>query len=148
LKGATYFCKSRIINRFLIGTLAIAIPLSGQERFPSGEFKGFTISATEHQIVRVDKSINVRSVRGAILFVEQNDTLADVLFEIRGPNNSDRIRSATTGASGQFKIPHVPEGIYAFKATKDGFSSVVGTLVVSKHADRHTSSKIEMPIGN
>jgi len=148
LKVATYFRKSRITNRFLIGAIAIAIPLSAQERFQSGEFKGFTISATEHQIVKLDKSINVRSVRGDILFATQNDTLADVLFEIRGPNESDRIRSATSGASGQFKIPHVPEGTYAFKATKDGFSSVVGTLIVSKQNARDARIKIEMPIGN
>ena len=107
-------------KRAIIVALAIAIPLSAQERFPSGEFKGFTISATEHQIVTIDKSISVRSVHGNVLFAGQNDTLADVLFEIRGANHSDRIRSATTGASGKFKIQHVPEGTYAFKATKDG----------------------------
>ena len=48
---------------------------------------------------------------------------------------------------GRFAISHVPEGTYTFKATKDGFQSVVGTLIVSKKADRQKTIRIEMTIG-
>jgi hypothetical protein len=137
-----------VTNRVVILFWQSLYHFFAQERFPLGEYKGFPISSTEHEIVRLDKSINVRTVRGDILFAEQNEALADVLFEIRGPNHSERIRSATTSASGQFKIPHVPEGTYAFKATKDGFGSVVGTLIVSKHNERDARTKIELRIGN
>jgi hypothetical protein len=74
-----------VTKRVLICALAIAVPLFAQVRFPSGEYQGFTISSREHEIVRLDKSIDVRNVRGDILFAEQNEALADFLFEIRGP---------------------------------------------------------------
>jgi hypothetical protein len=132
----------------LLCVLSITLPLSAQDRFPSGEYKGFTQSPTEHVIITLPDSINVRSVRGQIFLRDTGDTLNEVLFEIRGPNISEKIRSATTVASGQFKISKVPGGIYTFKATKSGFQSVTGTLIVSKTADRHATIKIEMPIGS
>jgi len=134
-------------KRAFILALAIAIPLAAQERFPSGEYKGFTISPIEHIIVGLEKPIHVNSVRGSIVMAVNPEPLPEVLFEIRGPNDSEQIRSATTDASGNFKIPHVPQGTYKFKATKGGFQSVTGTLVISKHAERHASIKIDMPVG-
>jgi hypothetical protein len=131
----------------LLLVLGLTIPVLAQERYTSGEFKGFTKSPTEHVIVRLEQSINVHSVRGIIKSAGESNPLTDALLEIRGPNNSNQIRSATTDAAGQFKIPKVPEGTYTLKATKSGFQSVIGTLIVSKNADRHATIKIEMPIG-
>jgi hypothetical protein len=131
----------------VILALSIAIPLSAQERFPTGEYKGFTISPIEHIIVGLQKPIHVTSVRGSIVLLASPDPLLEVLFEIRGPGNSEQILSATTDASGHFKIPHVHQGTCKFKATKGGFQSVTGTLIVSKHAERHAGIKIELPVG-
>jgi hypothetical protein len=127
--------------------LGIALACGAQERFQSGEFKGFTKSPTEHIISRVDEPFTVSSVRGSVVLSGKDEPLKDVLFEIRGPGDSERIRAAKTGAEGRFKIGRVPEGTYTFKATLDGFQSVVGTLVVSKKADRQKAIKIEMPLG-
>jgi hypothetical protein len=129
-------------------TLVLAIPLTAQDRFTSGELKGFTRSGTEWFIDRIPGPINVRSVRGTVTFQRQDDPLEDVLFEIRGSGNSGRIRSGTSDSAGRFKISRVPQGTYAFKATKGGFSSVTGTLIVSKRTDRAATIQIAMPIGN
>jgi hypothetical protein len=127
--------------------LGIALACGAQDRFQSGEFKGFTKSPAEHIISRVDEPFTVSAVRGSVIFSGKDDPLKDVLFEIRGPGNLERIRAAMTGDDGRFKIGRVPEGTYTFKATRDGFQSVVGTLVVSKKADRQKAIKIEMPLG-
>jgi len=128
-------------------TLGITTSCFAQERFQSGEFKGFTKSATEHIISRVDEPLTVPSVRGAILFKGKGEPVKDVVFEIRGPGNSERIRSSKSDAAGLFHISRVPEGIYIFKATKDGFQSVVGRVIVSGKADHQNGITIEMPVG-
>ncbi len=58
-----------------------------------------------------------------------------------------RIRAARTAANGRFEVGRVPEGTYIFKATLDGFQSVVGMLVVSKKAGRRKIIDVEMPLG-
>ena len=118
-----------------------------QDRFQSGEFKGFTKSPTEHVISRIDEPVTVPAVRGTVVFKGKDDALKEVVFEIRGPGNSERIRATKSDGEGRFNIPHVPEGTYVFKVTKDGFQSVVGTLILSKKADHQKNIKIEMPLG-
>jgi hypothetical protein len=102
------------------------------------------MSPTEHIIVRMEP-ITVHYVHGTVFF--HNDALEEVLFEIRGPGNFERIRVANSDGKGRFNIGHVPEGTYIFKATKNGFQSVVGTIVVSKKAAKQKTVQIEMPIG-
>jgi hypothetical protein len=118
-----------------------------QDRFQSGEFRGFTKSPTEHVISRLDEPITVFSVGGTVVFKGKDDALRQVIFEIRGPGSSERIRAVKSNDDGRFKIAHVPDGTYVFKATKAGFQSVVGTLIVSKKSEHHKIIKIEMPIG-
>jgi len=125
----------------------MAVSCLAQERFPSGELKGFTKSPTEHIVSRVDEPITVSSVRGIVVFKGKDDALKQVVFEIRGPGTSERIRAAKSGDDGRFSIPRVSEGTYVFKASKGGFQSIVGTLVVSKKADHNKAIKIEMPLG-
>jgi hypothetical protein len=136
-----------MLRRLALVFLGIAVSCLAQDRFQDGEFKGFTRSPTEHVIIRMDEPIVVPSVRGTVVIKGKNDALKEVVFEIRGPGNSERIIATRTDGGGRFNIPHVPEGTYIFKATKDGFQSVVGTLIVSKKADRQKNIKIEMPIG-
>jgi hypothetical protein len=127
--------------------VGMAVSCLAQERFPSGEFKGFTKSSTEHIVSRVDEPITVSSVHGIVVFKGKDDALKQVVFEIRGPGTSERIRATKSGEDGRFSIPRVSEGTYVFKATKDGFQSVVGSLIVSKKADHKQVVKIEMPLG-
>ena len=126
--------------------LILTIPCHAQERFAAGELKGFSKSPTEHIIVRMHDPLTVSAVRGTLLFKDHNDPFKDATFEIRGPGTSERIRGAKSDSAGQFIIRHVPQGTCAFKATKDGFQSVVGTLIVSKREDRQKTIKIEMTV--
>jgi len=67
--------------------------------------------------------------------------------EILGPREVKTIRHATTGEKGRFKIGEVPEGVYRFKTTRNGFSSVVGTIVVSRKAKRSARITLNVPLG-
>jgi hypothetical protein len=127
--------------------LLIATCCPAQQRFTDGELKGFTKSPTEHIIARIDEPIKVFSIRGKILPKGNPESLKEVVFEIRGPGSSQRIRATKSRGDGTFRMQSVPEGTYLFKATRDGFQSVVGTLVVSKKADRQATITIEMPFG-
>jgi Carboxypeptidase regulatory-like domain len=95
----------------------------------------------------LDEPITVTSVHGIVVFKGKDAPLKQVVLEIRGPGSSERIMAAKSRDDGRFTIPRVSEGTYVFKATKDGFQSVVGTLIVSKKADHNKSIKIEMPLG-
>jgi hypothetical protein len=75
------------------------------------------------------------------------EPLPDVLFEIQGPGADRKIRKGTTDPYGRFKIARVPVGRYKFKATLNGFQSVIGTLVISGKAKQADEIKLEMPVG-
>jgi len=95
----------------------------------------------------MDDPITVSAVRGTVVFKGDGGPLREVSFEIRGPGESERIRAAKSDSAGRFINSRVPEGTYTFKATKDGFQSVVGTLIVSKKADHQKTIRIEMQVG-
>jgi Carboxypeptidase regulatory-like domain len=108
----------------------------------------FSKSPTEHIIVRIEQPFVVRSVNGLINREQRKDEpLTGVLFEIQGPGNERKIRQATTDEHGRFRMGRVPLGTYQFKATIDGFQSVMGTVVVSKGAAQKGEVKIEMRVG-
>jgi Carboxypeptidase regulatory-like domain len=117
-------------------------------KFSEGRFAGFTKSPTEHVINQIDEPFVVRSVNGLIEFEGANqEALPRVLFEIRGPGTKKQIRQATTDRRGKFQVRHVPKGTYQFKATLNGFQSVVGTIVVTNKATTK-SINISMRIGD
>jgi hypothetical protein len=129
---------------FLVLTLAVTSSLS-QEKSVIGDF---TKSPTEHIIQQIEKPFEVKSIFGTI--VESggfHERMAAVLFEIQGPGSDRKIRSTRTDTKGRFKIGRTPEGVYRFKATRNGFQSVMGTIQVSKNADQRQEIKIEMPVG-
>jgi hypothetical protein len=118
-----------------------------QDRFDSGELKGFTRSPEEHIINYLDAPLTVREVKGSA-FVEFSKTPTDgVLFELRGPEQSGSIVSTTLKADGTFRLKHILPGKYRFKATKSGFQSVVGTIIVSPKARADQVITIEMKVG-
>ena len=125
----------------VMGTLTAA-----QENSTVGDF---TKSPTEHIINRIEQPFVVRSVQGIVNRQTGGpaEPLANVLFEIQGPGTERKIRHATTDENGRFKMGHVPVGTYKFKATRNGFQSVIGTLTVSKEAPKTDEIKIAMAIG-
>lgn len=116
-----------------------------QKGFDYSKLHEFTKSPTEHIINELEHPIEVRSVRGFITY-SGGHPLANAIFEIR-EKSSDAVRKTITNGHGRFSIRRVAEGIYDFKATLDGFQSVVGTIVVSKQAGHTAKIHIEMHVG-
>lgn len=125
----------------LMGVIAAA-----QEKATVGDF---TKSPTEHIIKQVEQPFLVQSVKGVITRETPGsiEPLHNVLFEIQGPDAGQKIRRATTDEDGRFKIGQVPTGTYKFKATLNGFQSIMGTIKVSRTAPKTNEVKIAMPIG-
>ena len=130
--------------RVVASLLMLALLCSGQERFESGSLKGFTISPTEHIINDFPELITVRRVRG-VVHDETGAVMAGVLVELQ--DASGRMRAATTGSKGNFKMGGVPKGRYRFKVTRDGFQSVVGEIVVSSKTHNSQQVQIIMKVG-
>ena len=86
----------------------------------------------------------VREVKGVVLVPYCDDPLPNVLIELR--DSGGKIRATKTDSRGQFKFRNVPEGTYKFKATLNGFPTVVGTFVLQKHAKKSEAIRIEMPL--
>jgi hypothetical protein len=109
----------------------------------------FTKSPTEHIINQIEDPFVVQSVKGVISRQTSgpSEPLQNVLFEIQGPDADREIRRATTDENGRFKIGHVPAGKYRFKATLNGFQSVMGTITVSAKASKNNQIKVAMPVG-
>jgi hypothetical protein len=114
------------------------------ERFDSGPYKGFIKSPTEHAIVELPDAIDVRSIQGSMKD-PHNDALFDVSFEIR--DETGTIRTGVSNSKGRFNIRGVPKGTYRFKATKDGFQSIVGTVVVNKTAPKNNTITLQLQLG-
>lgn len=108
----------------------------------------FTRSPSEHIINWIEQPFCVRLVKGIVIHKEGNrDPLPNVLLEIQGPGRGRKIRRTTSDHDGQFRMRHVPFGTYKFKATLNGFQSVMGTIVVSKRTAESNQVKIEMLLG-
>jgi hypothetical protein len=131
---------------FLVWVVVLSVVAIAQEKATVGDF---TKSPTEHIINRIEQPFVVRSVKGIISRQTGGPTepLANVLFEIQGPDADRKIRRVTTDDTGHFKIGHLPAGTYKFKATLNGFQSVMGTITVSKEAPNADEIKIAMSIG-
>ncbi len=106
----------------------------------------FTRSPNEHIINEISQPFVVSSVAG-IITVQHGGPLAGVLVEIQGPGTNRKIRRCKTDDRGRFKIAHVPQGTYRFKATLKSFQSEMGTIIISKKAAKDREIKIEMPVG-
>ena len=129
----------------VIWMIAIAIPAKAQDKATVGDF---TKSPTEHIINRIDRPFVVRSLHGVISRSEgHREPLRNVLFEIEGPGAKQKIRRTTTDKHGRFEIGHVPAGNYAFKATLDGFQSVMGSITISKKAATRSEIRLKMRVG-
>jgi hypothetical protein len=57
------------------------------------------------------------------------------------------LRQVKADSQGALKVPDVPPGEYCFKATVDGWQSVVGLIVVTQAADPASRVGFEMLLG-
>ncbi len=128
----------------LVAFLLLTLPAVAQERFESGEFKGFT-KYSAFTIVELRDPIVVRQAKGIVLLEGSNQPIPNVLVEVRDADG--KIIAAKTDSRGQFKFRTLAEGTYMFKTTLNGFQSVVGTIVLEKSAKKSELIKIEMPLG-
>jgi hypothetical protein len=135
----------------LLGSCASA-QARGAESNPSKKsrcgIEGFTKSPSEHIVVELDQPFRLKTVEGVI--ASQGGVWPDgifVLFELRPTHGTNKLRQAKTDSRGSFKIPDVAPGEYCFKATADGWQSVVGVIIVSKASDPATRVSFEMPLG-
>jgi hypothetical protein len=144
--------ETTIVRSFLLVCVITAVVLSPAQRrtgrkSTEGPLAGFTKSPTEHIIVEIDEPFVVRFVAGVIREDGNQDPFPGALFEIRGPGGSMKIRGAPTDVQGRFRLRHISAGTYKFKATLNGFQSVVGTIIVSPKAGKRRAIAIKLPIG-
>jgi len=120
---------------------------SPQERIESGRFKGFSKSPTEHMIEDFDRMPVVRRFEGTVVIKERNEPMEGVLVELRGPGEGKAVTGVRTNKRGAFRFGSVPEGLYAFKMTKNGFRSIVGQVEIKRSAKKHVPLRFEMLFG-
>jgi hypothetical protein len=138
-------------ERFAVAVVAfllLAGLTSGQqpcrERFGSGEYKGM-LSCSAFTYVVLEDPFTVREVKGIVTISSEGQSLPNVIVELR--DGAGKILATTTDSQGRFRIKHLREGTYKFKTTLSGFSSVMGTIVLDKHADRDRVISVRMPVG-
>jgi len=110
--------------------------------------EGFTKADPEHIIREIKKPFEVCKIKGKINS-EAGDWPegTDVLFEIRKSDKNSKIIRIKTDRNGRFKIKKIGNGVYCFKATVNGWQSVVGIIIVSQEADPKNEITIEMLLG-
>jgi len=139
----------------LIATLALSACLNpprvsyarfGDTEF-GGRFAGFAMSPTEHIIVETKDPLVVREVQGVLRSAggEWPENI-EIVFEIRAQTPRATVRTVLTDPKGRFHLSNVPVGTYMFKATANGWQSVVGTIIVSKGAKANQIDLL-MPVG-
>jgi hypothetical protein len=126
----------------LIGSTNAQRPCT--ERFPSGEYKGM-LSCTAFQYVVLDDPFTVREAKGTVTVSSDGQPIPNVVVELR--DQVGNVVATATDSQGRFRFKHLQDGTYKFKTTSLGFSSVMGTIVLNRHADRNRTVSVKMPVG-
>jgi hypothetical protein len=120
---------------------------------PSGHLncglEGFTEAPAEHIINEITEPFVVREVKGRIDNVAGPGWWKDclVLFEIRGIRKDTEVHKVYADENGKFIMRDITEGRYCFKATVNGWQSVMGVIFVEKRADPQKEIVFEMQLG-
>lgn len=137
--------------RFVVAVMLAFVGIHGsllfQEKFQSGDLAGFTKSPTEHIIIYLEKPIITRKIEGRIMSEADGEPLKNVLFEVRESGGSQRIWKAVSNKKGRFQLRGLRPGEYKFKATLDGFQSIVGIIKYDKEAPAKDRPVLHMRIG-
>jgi hypothetical protein len=123
---------------FLVGTCI------AEHRFQSGPYAGFTKLEQEQVIVELPKPLHIREVSGTVLTAKDREPVRKALFELRD-DATGKVKATKTDSDGRFRMKHIKDGKYTFKATRSGYQSVVGVLIVREKAPETQSLSIEMP---
>jgi len=115
----------------------------GAHRFQSGPYTGFTKLEPEQVIVELPKPLHVREVSGTLVDAANRKPVDKVLFEVRD-DDTGKVKAAKTDKDGRFHIKRIKDGRYTFKATRKGYKSVVGVLVVHEKGESPESVTIEL----
>ncbi|HRJ22158.1 MAG TPA: carboxypeptidase regulatory-like domain-containing protein [Bryobacteraceae bacterium] len=134
----------RIFTAVLLCSVSIAL---SQQRFETGELKGFTKSPTEHIIERLGEHITVRTIEGTVGSKDMAKPLGGVLVEIRGPGDVEDVRGTSSDRSGRFRFKKVADGDYTIKLTLNGFRSVFGKISVRSSAKGAKPLRVDMLTG-
>lgn len=114
--------------------------------------EGFTEADPEGFIEQVTEPFIVRQIQGKILDTEGNAIWFKdhpPLLEIRAFNVMiGKPLGVYTDKNGVFKMEGVPDGPYCFKATMDGWRSVIGIIIVNKKADPKKTIILKLLLGN
>jgi hypothetical protein len=111
---------------------------------------GFTKSQSENIIVEIKEPFVVRNVKGRIKNTENDYGWSKdfgVLIEIRKRNSKSEINHVFADEKGLFEIKEISVGEYCFKATINGWQSVVGIIIVTNEADPKNEIVFQMPLG-
>jgi hypothetical protein len=111
-------------------------------------FEGFAQSESEHIIREINKPFEVTEIKGQIkneagIWPEE----ANAIFEIRERDKNSEIKKIHVDKNGNFRIRKVKNGIYCFKATANGWQSVMGIIIVSKESATKNEIEFEMLLG-
>jgi hypothetical protein len=108
----------------------------------------FTLAAPEHIINDVAEPFVVRAVKGRARNQDGEWPRGlFVYFEILPYGEEKGIRSAWSDQNGNFHIEDVSPGTYCFKATRDGWQSAMGIIIVSEKADPNETIEFVMYLG-
>jgi hypothetical protein len=110
--------------------------------------EAFTDAPSEHMLVELDTPFYVKAVEGVISSEggEWPDGIS-VLVEIRPARGRGPTQQTDSNPDGSFRIPNVAPGEYCFKATAQGWQSVMGVIIVSRAAGASNRIRFAMPLG-
>jgi len=123
----------RFCLRVALVSLALSVLLCDglqQHRYASGPYKGFVQEDPVLNKERIEEPFRVRTVSGKLRYA--SGPLPGAFFEVR--DSAGKVYSSKSNLKGDFVIAQLRSGAYIFKATKDGFQSVVGAVIVSDDA--------------
>ena len=108
----------------------------------------FSKTETEHVIEEITETFFVSNFRGAIA-PRQGQWPRDhvVILEIRNlEERGTKARRVPVNENGTFSQPDVAQGTYCFKASAIGWSSVMGTIQVTREAGTDSLVEIRLPL--
>jgi hypothetical protein len=115
--------------------------------------EGFTEADPEGFIEQITEPFVVRQIKGKIVDLEGNTIWFKdhpPLLEIRAFKVliGKPLHGVYVDKNGGFEMEGVPDGPYCFKATMDGWRSVIGIIVVNKKADPKKTIILKLLPGN
>jgi hypothetical protein len=120
--------------------------LCAQSRFGDEypRLAGFLKSPTEHILDERATALIVRLGAGRVVDSAAKEGIPGVILELK---YLGRIRTFRTGREGQLLLRDLREGSYLFKATRDGFQSIVGILKITRGSSEAKAIYLEMNPG-